>query len=77
MKSWRGALNRNVFEVEISQSIRHFINLSLISIRKIITVMFSLHVELNLSSFEVTRNININLINLKQDLAQKELFYHE
>lgn len=33
--------------------------------------------ELNLSSFEVTRNININLINLKQDLAQKELFYHE
>lgn len=39
--------------------------------------MFSLHMELNLSSFEVTRNININLINLKQDLAQKELFYHE
>lgn len=39
--------------------------------------MFSLHIELDLSSFEVTRNININLINSKQDLAQKELFYYE
>lgn len=39
--------------------------------------MFLLHIELDLSSSEVTRNININLINLKQDLAQKDLFYHE
>jgi len=39
--------------------------------------MFSLHIELDLSSFEVTKHININLINSKQDLAQKELFHHE
>lgn len=39
-----------------------------------ITLTFLLHIELALSSSEVTRNINIYLINLKQDLAWKSYF---
>lgn len=39
------------------------------SIRKIITLTFLLHIVQDLSSSEVTRNININFIDSKQDLA--------